>query len=100
MEKFVENTSLKQMSMRDQEDASETYLYKLSKKTGLHWFKHIYLFSSTQDNYTHFDSARIQIFKDTEVGSLEKTHQEIVENIFSKVNSPVTRVDVNFLMEG
>ncbi len=98
MEKFVENGSVKQMTMRDAEDTEDSFLYKLSEKPGLEWFKQIYLFSSVQDKYIQFDSARMQIFKDTNVGSFDYYYNEMVSNIFKNVTCPVTWIDVNFVM--
>ena len=50
---------LKQLSMTDHENPEETFLFKLSKMGGLEYFKHIFLFSSKQDSYAPFESARI-----------------------------------------
>jgi len=45
--------------MSDDSDLEKCFLYKLSEKQGLGWFKHILLISSYQDSYAPFDSARI-----------------------------------------
>lgn len=46
--------------MQDNEIIEETFLYKLSKKPGLEWFKKIILLASYQDLYVPYHSARIQ----------------------------------------
>lgn len=99
MEKFVENGSVKQLLMRDASNTKDCFLFKLAKEPGLEWFKQIYLFSSVQDKYIQFDSARIQIFEDTDVGTLQSEYEEMVAAIFENVTAPVTRVDVNFVIE-
>ena len=45
--------------MSDQSEKTASFLYKLSKKPGLSWFKHVVLVSSNQDTYAPYDSARI-----------------------------------------
>ena len=56
--------------MSDDSDLEKCFLYKLSEKQGLGWFKHILLISSYQDSYAPFDSARIQI------GNLAKANKD------------------------
>ena len=61
LQKMKNSTCLKQLSMTDHEIPEETCLFKLSQAEGLEHFKHIYLFSSKQDTYAPFESARIEI---------------------------------------
>lgn len=98
MSKFVENGAVKQLQMKDDTDFEECFLYKCSEKKGLQWFKHIYLFSSVQDKYIQFDSARMQAFTDTDVGANQTKYTKMINNIWKGVKVPVTRVDVNFVM--
>lgn len=91
-------TSLKQMGLKDNDDFSKTFLFQLSKAEGLNWFKEIILISSPQDNYSPYDSSRMQISK---VNSSSKSSAEIyvgmVENLTNKMaHHKVRRVDVCF----
>lgn len=76
-------------------------MYKISQFKGLNWFKHIVLFSSVQDGYVTFDSARIQIFKNTSVNNERKHGSDYIE-MATNIEFPqteITRVDVNFSIE-
>ena len=50
--------------MGDETDPRETALYKISKFEGIKYFKNIFFFSSKQDNYAPYESARIEIHPD------------------------------------
>jgi hypothetical protein len=65
MQAFNKPESIKQLSMADAKNIKDTFMFKISQYDGMQWFKHIMLFSSVQDGYVTFDSARIQIFKNT-----------------------------------
>ena len=101
MQTWNKNTSIQQLSMTDSKEIADTFMYKISNFKGMKWFKHIVLFSSVQDGYVTFDSARIQIFKNTctqDLNSQGGSYIEMATNIFKGVsnNTTVTRVDVNF----
>ena len=101
MQTWSKNTSIQQLSMTDSKEISDTFMYKISKFKGMKWFKHIVLFSSVQDGYVTFDSARIQIFKNTstqDLNSQGSSYIQMATNIFKGISSQttVTRVDVNF----
>ena len=51
------------MCMGDSKNLEDTLLFKLSKQEGLAWFRHVVLFSSQQDQYAPYESARVQISK-------------------------------------
>ena len=55
--------SLKQISNRDHPMLKDTFIYELSKSGPLTHFKHILLFSSIEDKYVPWNSARIQLNK-------------------------------------
>ena len=63
LKKLKKSECLKQLSMSDHSDLRKTFLYELSKKNGLSWFKNVCLCSSQKDNYGPFESARIEIGK-------------------------------------
>lgn len=88
--------AVKQMSLRDAKNPKDCYLVKLATLPGLDWFKHVLLFSSYQDYYSPYDSARI------ELGAWQKEkgyqiQKQMVEDLLSKLESnKVVRIDVNF----
>uniref|UniRef100_A0A674GUK0 Family with sequence similarity 135 member A n=1 Tax=Taeniopygia guttata TaxID=59729 RepID=A0A674GUK0_TAEGU len=63
MQKWKKSGSLLQLTCRDHSDPRQTFLYKLSKKAGLHYFKNIVLVGSLQDRYVPYHSARIEMCK-------------------------------------
>jgi hypothetical protein len=53
-------TSILQLTMQDSETIEDCFLYKLSMKAGLRWFKKVVFLASQQDLYVPFHSARVQ----------------------------------------
>ena len=53
-------TSIEQLTMQDNEDLKETFLFKLTKEPGLAWFKRLVFLGSHQDLYVPYYSARVQ----------------------------------------
>jgi len=88
------------MSYRDAKYPRDSMLFKLSKMEGLSSFEHIVLFSSYQDQYAPFDSARIEVSpksqEDTKHGT---TYAEMARSVLNQINvEKITRFDVNFRM--
>ena len=79
MQAFNKPESIKQLSMGDAKDIKDTFMFKISQYEGMQWFKHIMLFSSVQDGYVTFDSARIQIFKNTTLYDTENQGSDYIE---------------------
>lgn len=50
--------------MTDNRNVEETCLQKLAQAKGFAWFKNVCFFSSVQDSYAPFDSARVQLSKE------------------------------------
>ena len=101
MEKWNKNKSIQELSMTDAKDIKNWFMYRISKFKGMKWFKHIMFFSSVQDGYVTFDSARVQIFKNTSTQDLHKqgsSYIQMANNILEDISdkTTVTRVDVNF----
>ena len=68
---------------------------------GLNWFKYVYLLSSHQDNYSPYESSRIQ-FNSNTLGNDKKAenYKCMALNILSKLtNISLKRIDVNFLIQ-
>jgi len=57
--KLSKSKCLEQLSITDAEDFRQSFLYKLSLKEGMGWFKNILLVGSYQDTYVPVESARI-----------------------------------------
>ncbi|EGR33266.1 serine esterase, putative [Ichthyophthirius multifiliis] len=94
--------SLKQMTMAETKQIEDTFIYRLAFKYGLKFFKHIILFSSPQDYYVPFYSARMQQtpgqFKDLKNSEI---YNQMLEGIFKNVQSDrIHRVDVSFEIPG
>ncbi|CAL8295391.1 unnamed protein product [Merluccius merluccius] len=63
MQKLKKSGSLLQLTFRDHMDPRKTFLYLLSQKPGLQFFKNVVLVASPQDRYVPFHSARIEMCK-------------------------------------
>lgn len=89
-------TSLKQLGLKDGSDAMDSFLFKLSQKEGLNWFKEIILVSSPQDTYSPYDSSRIQIsMKNSSNLKMSKVYFGMVDSMMAKCKGlRLRRVDV------
>lgn len=90
-----------QLTMNDNDKLQQTFLYKLSEKPGLQWFKKIVLLGSHQDLYVPYYSARIQKHKQSIEDSADNVRKgeiycNMVNNILKNVNGNIIRLDVNF----
>ncbi|XP_029305444.1 protein FAM135A isoform X2 [Cottoperca gobio] len=86
MQKWKKSGSLLQLTCRDNSDPRQTFLYKLSKKSGLQFFKNVVLVGSLQDRYVPYHSARIEMcktaLKDKQTGPV---YAEMIENLLLPV---------------
>ncbi|KAG7462786.1 hypothetical protein MATL_G00188440 [Megalops atlanticus] len=86
MQKWKKSGSLLQLTCRDQPDPRRTFLYRLSQKAGLHYFKNVVLVSSLQDRYVPYHSARIEMckpaLKDRQSGPV---YTEMIQNLLLPV---------------
>uniref|UniRef100_A0A2K6EMW5 Family with sequence similarity 135 member A n=1 Tax=Propithecus coquereli TaxID=379532 RepID=A0A2K6EMW5_PROCO len=78
MQKWKKSGSLLQLTCRDHSDPRQTFLYKLSNKAGLHYFKNVVLVGSLQDRYVPYHSARIEMCK-----TALKDKQSVCERVIS-----------------
>uniref|UniRef100_A0A673HWL5 Protein FAM135A-like n=1 Tax=Sinocyclocheilus rhinocerous TaxID=307959 RepID=A0A673HWL5_9TELE len=94
MQKWKKSGSLLQLTCRDHSDPRQTFLYKLSKKAGLQFFKNVVLVGSLQDRYVPYHSARIEMcktaLKDKQTGPV---YAEMIENLLL----PVLQKDCNLV---
>ena len=101
LKRWKGSKSLEQFMQNDNKDLNETCLYKLSEYNGLNWFKYVYLLSSHQDNYSPYESSRIQ-FNSSSLSNDKKSqnYKCMALNILSKLsNNTLKRVDVNFVIQ-
>uniref|UniRef100_A0A8C5H5X5 DUF676 domain-containing protein n=1 Tax=Gouania willdenowi TaxID=441366 RepID=A0A8C5H5X5_GOUWI len=86
MQKWKKSGSLLQLTCRDHSDPRQTFLYKLSKKSGLQFFRNVVLVGSLQDRYVPYHSARIEMcktaLKDKQTGPV---YAEMIENLLLPV---------------
>nr|XP_020458886.1 protein FAM135A isoform X2 [Monopterus albus] len=86
MQKWKKSGSLLQLTCRDHSDPRQSFLYKLSKKSGLQFFKNVVLVGSLQDRYVPYHSARIEMCKtaskDKQTGPV---YAEMIENLLLPV---------------
>ncbi|XP_045150314.1 protein FAM135A [Echinops telfairi] len=86
MQKWKKSGSLLQLTCRDHSDPRQTFLYKLSQKSGLHYFKNVVLVGSLQDRYVPYHSARIEMcktaLKDKQSGQF---YSEMIHNLLHPV---------------
>ncbi|KAJ7987485.1 hypothetical protein DPEC_G00326990 [Dallia pectoralis] len=86
MQKWKKSGSLLQLTCRDHSDPRQTFLYKLSKKSGVHHFRNVVLVGSLQDRYVPYHSARIEMcktaVKDKQTGPV---YAEMIENLLLPV---------------
>ncbi|KAL8172695.1 UNVERIFIED_CONTAM: hypothetical protein K2H54_008679 [Gekko kuhli] len=86
MQKWKKSGSLLQLTCRDHSDPRQTFLYKLSRKAGLQYFKNIVLVGSLQDRYVPYHSARIEMcktaLKDKQTGPI---YAEMIQNLLLPV---------------
>ena len=67
--------------MEEKKDPRETYLYRLSIEGSLKRFRKIILWSSFEDSYVPWHSARISFHHSKTNSKLGKVENEMVENI-------------------
>ncbi|XP_030645005.1 protein FAM135B [Chanos chanos] len=86
MQKLKKSGSLLQLTFRDHTDPRQTFLYQLSQKPGLQFFKNVVLVASPQDRYVPFHSARIEMcrtaLKDRTTGPV---YTEMISNLLQPV---------------
>ena len=100
IKKWKKSLCMKQLSMTDYDNVYDCFLYGLSKRPGIEWFKHIALISSVQDNYAPFESARIDVGPSALEDSKGRIYVEMANNILRRVNAEkIHRIDVDFSLE-
>lgn len=96
--------SIEQMTMIDNQNLEECFLYKLSQQPGLEWFKKITFLASHQDLYVPFYSARIQKSKEIQTEfkkgfTRSVQYCKMIDNILNRISGKLIRLDVNFCIQ-
>ena len=61
------------MTLTDEGDRRDCYLYKLSQREEMGWFRYVVLVGSEQDSYVSFESSRVESENmDVEFHEMEK----------------------------
>ncbi|OCT77201.1 hypothetical protein XELAEV_18032398mg [Xenopus laevis] len=86
MQKLKKSGSLLQLTFRDNADLRKCFLYQLSQKPGLQYFKNVVLVASPQDRYVPFHSARIEMCKNaTKDRHTGPVYTEMINNLLQPV---------------
>mmetsp|Transcript_58408 Transcript_58408/g.148414 ORF Transcript_58408/g.148414 Transcript_58408/m.148414 type:complete len:810 (+) Transcript_58408:195-2624(+) len=97
LQSWRQSTCLAQLSMADNDDPRETFLYRLSQTKGFEFFQNVVLISCPSDQYSPFDSARVEIGGMLGKHSHQDVYMSMVRNIWEPVEPQrVFRFDVNF----
>ncbi|CAG9089307.1 unnamed protein product [Plutella xylostella] len=96
MQKWKKSGSLLQLSLKDQPDPRRSFLYRLSERSQLHYFKHILLCGSGQDRYVPLHSARLELCKAAakDTSLLGQAYREMVHNMVSPLAARASSVAV------
>ncbi|KAL5559878.1 hypothetical protein UlMin_036089 [Ulmus minor] len=104
LKKLKGTRCIHQLTFTDDPDIQNTFFYKLCKQKTLQYFRHIILFSSPQDGYVPYHSARIDMCQAASLDNSKKgkIFLEMLNNCLDQIraSSPEQRVflrcDVNF----
>jgi triacylglycerol esterase/lipase EstA (alpha/beta hydrolase family) len=100
--KVKQSVVLDQLTLADSPEKRQTVLFNLSKEQGLGWFKKVYFFSSCQDSYVPFHSARAEVGSSIVEGDI--IEYDMASNILSQITGSFHRVNtifsINFLEVG
>lgn len=97
LQSWRQSTCLAQLSMTDNQDPRETFLYRLSQARGFEFFQNVVLVSCPSDQYSPFDSARVEVGGMLDKHSNKDAYAEMVHNIWEHITpEKVIRFDVNF----
>ncbi|OMJ80490.1 hypothetical protein SteCoe_19239 [Stentor coeruleus] len=101
LRKLKKTISMKQLSMKDEKDIFQTYLYQLSNSNGIEFFKNVAFVSSLQDKYAPFDSTRVEVGAKAWKSSNGDVLGKMAVNILRKIqSSSLIRIDANFKFKG
>lgn len=100
LNKVKNDMTITELQMDEASSIEKSYLYNLSLRDRLFWFKNIILVSSPQDSYVPHSSARIQPKRPNPRSNSEKAMWEMGKNIWEKVqNDSIVRLDIDLRSE-
>ena len=91
--KLKQSKVLLQLSMKDEKDLRRSAIYNLAKAQGLAWFAKVIFFSSSQDSYVPFYSARAEVPGGQEGEGVE---QEMVDSLLEQIEGSFHRINTIF----
>lgn len=100
LNKVQNQTSMLMLTMSDKPNLRDTYLYKLSHREGLEWFKNVTFVSSPDDSYVNESSALVmgdvEAIEDVR-NSVDKglVYREMIQNVAARLGN-VARIRVLF----
>jgi len=95
LKKWNKSVCLSQLTLTDNEDPRQSFMYNLSLEPGLEYFENVLLISSPEDRYTPYHSARIE--KHNTTGKWAPIYDELVDNLLRRITHVnFTRFDVSF----
>eukprot|EP00471_Norrisiella_sphaerica_P002386 CAMPEP_0184478970 /NCGR_PEP_ID=MMETSP0113_2-20130426/849_1 /TAXON_ID=91329 /ORGANISM="Norrisiella sphaerica, Strain BC52" /LENGTH=943 /DNA_ID=CAMNT_0026856933 /DNA_START=254 /DNA_END=3085 /DNA_ORIENTATION=+ len=98
LKKWSKSLCLTQLSMTDHTDHEKCFVYKLSQKRGLEYFKNCLLLASHQDYYSPFHSSRIELHHDALRNQKHgKIFTSMVQNLLKPLKRPIKRYNVSFV---
>lgn len=91
------NPALSELRLSDGKNIKSWYLYDLSKKHGLDWFKSVYFIGSKQDNYAPIESSLLKLSERLETNYNFEDYKEMCANTYKLLKKvKVYRVNFNF----
>lgn len=94
--KIKQSQLLNQLVLKDTKNVRQSALFELSKTEGLGWFRRVYFFSSCQDSYVPFHSARVEVGNSIVEG--DTLEYEMANNILSQITGSFHRVNTVFFI--
>ncbi|CAK9313273.1 unnamed protein product [Citrullus colocynthis] len=104
LKKLKGTQCIHQLTFTDDPDLQNTFFYRLCKQKTLNNFKHIILFSSPQDGYVPYHSARIELCQAASIDNSRKgkLFLDMLNDCLDQIRAPSSeqrvfmRCDVNF----
>jgi hypothetical protein len=88
---------LNQLCLMDGQDPQETFIYRLSKTTGLEFFQYVVCIGSAQDQFAPLPTARALTSNEWEGQPEKEIFFEMVRNLWENIDQErLYRFDVNF----
>ncbi|CAK8694446.1 unnamed protein product [Clavelina lepadiformis] len=88
IQKWKKSKCLQQLGCKEEGNMRKTYIYKLSKKPGLEFFKNVLLLASAEDKYVPYQSARIEMCR---AAAKDKSQGPIYQEMISNIMTPILK---------